>query len=142
MPGGLRDVEQRFDADAFCYLAAVGRMVADNREFIASLDEVTRKNQEMMRVLGGGSEDVGAVNRAIRENLDSIREYGPLIAEATARNREFNAAQRESAAAQAETTRLTQEGGKPCRTSAKAYGLVRERRPPARRTSRPGTSRR
>jgi hypothetical protein len=42
MPGGLRDVSQRFDADASGYLAEIGKMIAANREVLASIREVQK----------------------------------------------------------------------------------------------------
>ncbi len=42
MPGGLRDVEQRFGADASGYLAEISKIIQANREVLASIREVRK----------------------------------------------------------------------------------------------------
>ena len=114
MPGGsLPGVSQSFGADASGYLAEVGKVIAANRELVASTREVQRALGEIAALRGqssgGSGQDVAA---EFRRQMDAVRSYGRALGEAKDATGGFTVAQaaglavaRDHAAAMAAATR-------------------------------------
>ena len=114
MPGGLPGVEQRFDADASGYVAAITEMIRANKDLIDSIGEAKRKLGDA----AGGADDVGRVNAAIRDHLNTFRDMSSVMDEAIRANTEFNASQ-------VETVKLSRDGRQALNDLAAAHGLLR-----------------
>ena len=78
MPGGLRDVVQRFDADGSGYIAEIQRMIAANRDLIASIAEVKAaiasiegKSVKIDVDTGGAMAGIAAVKAALGDLPDT-----------------------------------------------------------------------
>ncbi len=113
MPGGLRDVEQRFTAETSGYDAGLRRMIEANKELIESVRQVVQRTEEIKRSVG---DDSGwrRMATSLDETSTAIRRYNAMLDEARAVNEQFNASQ-------VQTEKLAGEGRQALRDLSAEY---------------------